>query len=90
VIGLVDLTQDTLSEFAGIGYGFVNGLAVDSQDGIFFCTTTEDDASLEFYDLSTQSGFSVVLPGSGEQHLQWTSVMISIHKVFLAAQWDSR
>jgi hypothetical protein len=87
VIGLVDLTQGTFSEFTGIGYGFINGLAVDSQDGIF-CTTTEDDASVEFYDLSTPSGFSVVLPGSdGQQIFSGADVEYdSIHKVFLVAQ----
>jgi hypothetical protein len=87
VIGLVDLTSGTFSEFTGIGYGFVNGLAVDSADGIF-CTTTEDDASVEFYDLSTQSGFSVVLPGSGEQQI-FSGADVEydpIHKLFLVAQ----
>ena len=87
VIGLADLADGTFSEFTGIGYGFVNGLAVDSQDGIF-CTTTEDDASAEFYDLSTQSGFTVVLPGSGEQQI-FSGADVEydpIHKVFLVAQ----
>ena len=64
VIGLVDLTKGTFAEFTGIGFGFINGLAVDSTDGIA-CTTTEDDASVEFYDLAAQTGFSVLLPGSG-------------------------
>ncbi|HXJ96925.1 MAG TPA: hypothetical protein VMT20_29145 [Terriglobia bacterium] len=87
VIGLVDLTQGTFSEFTGIGYGFVNGLAVDSADGIF-CTTTEDDANVEFYDLSTQSGFTVVLPGSGEQQI-FSGADVEYdptHKLFLIAQ----
>ena len=66
VIGLVDLATGSFSEFTGVGFGFINGLAVDSADGIF-CTTTEDDANVEFYNLSTQTGFSVVLPGSGSQ-----------------------
>ena len=47
VIGLADLTHGTFSKFTGIGFGFVNGIAVDSEDGIFV-TTTEDDASVEF------------------------------------------
>jgi hypothetical protein len=87
VIGLADLTQGTFSEFTGIGYGFVNGLAVDSADGIF-CTTTEDDASVEFYDLATETGFFVVLPGSGEQQIfSGGDVEFDpIHKLFLVAQ----
>ena len=68
VIGLVNLAAGTFSEFGGIGFGFINGIAVDSADGIF-CTTTEDDANVEFYDLATQTGFQVVLPGSeGQQY----------------------
>jgi len=87
VIGLVDLSSGAFSEFTGTGYGFVNGLAVDSADGIF-CTTTEDDASVEFYDLGTQTGVSVVLPGSGSQQI-YSGADVEfdpIHKVFLIAQ----
>ncbi len=90
VIGLVDLTKGTFSEFTGIGFGFVNGIAVDSADGIA-CTTTEDDASVEFYTLSTQSGFTVVLPGSnGQQFFSGADVEFDpIHKLFLVAQPNS-
>jgi hypothetical protein len=87
VIGLVDLAAGTFSEFTGIGFGFINGLAVDSADGIF-CTTTEDDANVEFYNLSTQTGFTVVLPGSGEQQI-FSGADVEydpIHKLFLVAQ----
>ena len=66
VIGLADLVKGTFNEFTGFGFGFVNGIAVDSADGIF-CTTTEDDAAVEFYTLATQTGFEVTLPGSGGQ-----------------------
>lgn len=87
VIGLVDLTAGTFSEFTGVGFGFINGLAVDSADGIF-CTTTEDDANVEFYDLATQTGFNVVLPGSGSQQIfSGADVEFDpIHKLFLVAQ----
>ena len=37
VIGVVDLTAGSFTEFEGIGFGFVNGIAIDSADGIF-CT----------------------------------------------------
>jgi len=87
VFGLVDLTGGTFTEFTGIGFGFVNGLAIDSADGIA-CSTTEDDASVEFYDLSTQTGFAVELPGSqGQQQFSGADVEFdSVHKLFLIAQ----
>jgi hypothetical protein len=87
VIGLVDLTEGTFSEFTGVGFGFVNGVAVDSADGIF-CTTTEDDAGVEFYHLSTEMGFEVTLPGSGSQQIfSGADVEFDpIHKLFLVAQ----
>ena len=90
VIGVVDLTAGTFSEFEGIGFGFVNGIAVDSADGVFV-TDSEDDASVEFYNLSTQTGFTVVLPGSGGQQ-QFSGADVefdSVHKLFLIAQPDS-
>ena len=87
VFGVVDLSQGTFTEFTGIGFGFVNGLAVDSADGIA-CSTTEDDASVEFYNLSTQTGSIVVLPGSqGLQQFSGADVEFDpINKVFLIAQ----
>ncbi len=90
VMGLADLGKGTFTEFTGIGFGFVNGIAVDSADNIA-CTTTEDDASVEFYDLSTQTGFTVVLPNSGEQQFfSGADVEFdAIHKLFLVAQPNS-
>jgi hypothetical protein len=87
VIGVVDTVNGTFDEFTGVGFGFINGIAVDAADGIV-CTTTEDDASVEFYDLASQSGFSVVLPNSGEnQFFSGADVEFDpIHKVFLVAQ----
>lgn len=63
-IGLVDLAHGAFSEFAGLGFGTVNGIAVDSADGIA-CTTTEIDAGVEFYDLAKQTGFETQMEGSG-------------------------
>jgi hypothetical protein len=90
VIGLVNLTTSAFSEFTGVGFGFINGLAVDSADGIF-CTATEDDATIEFYKLSTQNGSMVVLPGSGGQqfHSGADVEFDPINKLFLVAQPDS-
>ncbi|MGB8768909.1 MAG: hypothetical protein WCC92_04800 [Candidatus Korobacteraceae bacterium] len=90
VIGVVDLTQGTFTEFEGIGLGFVNGMAVDSADGIA-CTTTEDDANVEFYNLATRTGFTVQLPHSGgQQYYSSADVEFDpIHKLFFVAQPNS-
>ena len=90
VIGLADVVKGTFIEFTGIGFGFINGIAVDAADNIA-CTTTEDDASVEFYDLNTQTGFTVVLPNSGEQQF-FSGADVEydpIHKLFLVAQPNS-
>jgi hypothetical protein len=89
-IGVVDLAKGTFVEFTGIGFGFINGIAMDAADGIA-CTTTEDDASVEFYDLKKQTGFTVVLPNSqGLQFFSGADVEFDpIHKVFLVAQPNS-
>lgn len=87
VIGVVDLTKATFSEFTGIGFGFVNGIAVDAADNIAV-TTTEDDASVEFYDLSTQTGFTVILPNSSQQQI-FSGADVEFdaaNKVFFVAQ----
>ncbi len=90
VIGVVDLTNAKFSEFRGIGFGFINGIAVDSDDGIFV-TTTEDDANVEFYNLSAQTGFTIQLPNSGgQQFYSGADVEYdSIHKWFFIAQPNS-
>lgn len=87
VIGVADLTKGSFSEFTGIGFGFVNGIAIDSADNIAV-TTTEDDANVEFYDLATQTGFNVVLPGSGSQQIfSGADVQFdAVNKLFFVAQ----
>jgi len=91
VMGLADLSKGTFTEFTGAGFGFVNGIAVDSADNIA-CTTTEDDASVEFYDLTTQNALAVVvLPNSGQnQFFSGADVEYdAVHKLFLVAQPNS-
>ncbi len=87
IIGVVDLTAGSFTEFEGIGFGFVNGIAVDSADGIFV-TDTEDDAAVEFYNLAQQTGFTVTLPGSqGLQQFSGADVEFDpVNNVFLIAQ----
>lgn len=87
VFGVVDLTAGSFTEFTGIGFGFVNGLAIDSADGIAV-STTEDDASVEYYNLSAETGFVFELPGSQGLH-QFSGADVefdSVHKLFFIAQ----
>lgn len=85
-IGLVDLTTGAFTEFEGLGFGFINGIAVDSNTGIA-CTATEDDFSVEFYDLAKQTGIIVVLPGATNQAQSGLDVEVDpIHKLFLVGQ----
>lgn len=85
-IGMVDLTTGKLTEFPGLGLGIVNGIAVDSNTGIA-CTTTEDDFSVEFYDLANQTGTIVVLPGATNQSQSGQAVAVDpIHKLFFVGQ----
>jgi len=92
VFALVDLTTGVANTFNGIPgpppfrQGSINGLAVDSEDGIA-CTTTEVDFRVEFYNLKTQTGFPVVLPGATGQIQSGSDVEYDpIHKLFFVAQ----
>jgi hypothetical protein len=85
-IGLVDLTTGTQTTFQGLGFGFVNGIAVDSTTGTA-CTTTEIDFSVEFYNLATHTGFIVPLHGATNQSQSGGAVAFDpIHKLFLIGQ----
>ncbi len=92
VIALADLAAGTVTEFTGIPgpppyrQGSVNGIAVDSDDGIA-CTTTEVDARVEFYDLKQKTGFPVELPGGAGQLQSGENVEYDpVNKLFLIAQ----
>jgi hypothetical protein len=91
-IALVDLTTGIVAQFTGIlgpppyHQGTVNGIAVDSDDGIAV-TTTELDARLEFYNLKKKTGFAVTLPGNVGQLQSGSDVEYDpVHKLFLVAQ----
>lgn len=85
-IGLVDLATGKQTEFPGLGLGFVNGIAVDPETGIA-CTATEDDFSVEFYNLATQQGIIVQIPGATNQAQSGLDVELDpIHKLFLVGQ----
>jgi WD40 repeat protein len=85
-IGMVNLTTGEFSQFTGFGQGTVNGLAVDSEDGTA-CTTTAMDGNVQFYDLKTQTGFTVFLPGASGRLQSGADVEFDpIHKLFLVGQ----
>ena len=92
MIALVDLATGTVNEFAGIRgpapyrQGSINGLAVDSEDGIAV-TTTEVDFRVEFYNLKTQTGVAHVLPSASGQLQSGSDVEYDpVNKLFLVAQ----
>jgi len=86
IVGIVDVTKGRVVTFTGVGFGFVNGIAVDSEDGIF-CTTTEIDSNVQFYHLKTKTGFSELLAESEGQLNSGADVEFDpIHKLFLIAQ----
>ena len=92
MIALVDLATGTVNEFAGIRgpapyrQGSINGLAVDSEDGVA-CTTTEVDFRVEFYNLKTQTGVAHVLPSASGQLQSGSDVEYDpVNKLFLVAQ----
>jgi hypothetical protein len=85
-IGMVDLKTGALDTFAGLGIGHVNGIAVDDETGVA-CTTTEDDFSVQFYDLSNGSGTIVTLPGATSQAQSGGAVAVDkLNRLFLVGQ----
>ncbi len=62
----IDLATGATTDFPGLGLGYINGIAIDSATRIA-CTSTEIDFSVEFYDLATQTGFLVKIPGATSQ-----------------------
>ncbi len=90
LIGFVDLATGSFEVKTGLGLGVINGVAVDSEDGIL-CTDTSFDSAVQFYDLSdfTGSGISVLLPGADPQNSTASGADIEfdpINKLFLVAQ----
>lgn len=89
---VVDATTGKhLRSFQGLGYGFVNGMAIDSTTGVL-CTTTLGDMDVEFYHLSTGKGKAVTIPVlyGGGALTQGASVAADpIHHLFLVGQRNS-
>jgi hypothetical protein len=85
-LGFVDLATGEQSTTPGLGKGFVNGIAVDPNTRIV-CTTSEDDFSVEFYDLKHNTRRIVVLPGATSQAQSGGAVAVDpVHRLFLVGQ----
>jgi hypothetical protein len=86
-IGIVNLKTGKAVTFTGLGVGEVDGIGVDTKTHTA-CTTTGDDAGVEFYNLQTHTGFKVDLPGSGgsELHSGAGVAVDSIHGLCIIAQ----
>jgi hypothetical protein len=89
-IALANLTTGEVTEFTGVweppyGPGSVNGIAVDSEDGIAV-TATELEGNITFYDLSKQTGFLVALPDPGQVTSGTDVEFDPVHKLFFVAQ----
>jgi hypothetical protein len=89
---LVNLKSGKVTDFSGLPglppfrQGFVNGLALDSDDSIA-CTTTEVDFKVEFYNLKTKKAFAVTLPGATGQIQSGSDVEYDpVNKLFFVAQ----
>jgi hypothetical protein len=82
----VDLVTGEENVTPAPGRGFVNGIAVDSGKQIA-SSTTEDDFSVEFYDLVKGTSIIEVLPGATSQINSGGAVANDpIHHLFLVGQ----
>lgn len=89
-IALANLTTGKVTQFTGVweppfGPGSVNGIAVDSEDGIAV-TSTELEGNITFYDLKNRTGFLVALPQAGQLTSGSDVEFDPIHKLFFVAQ----
>jgi hypothetical protein len=85
-LAIVDLVNGGFTEFAGLGQGEVNGIAVDSDDGIA-CTTTQNDFNIEFYDIAKETGFNEILKGATSDLNSGANVQFDpVNKLFLIDQ----
>lgn len=88
LVGFVDLATGSFDVKTGLGLGVINGVAVDTENGIL-CTDTSFDSAVQFYNLSDFGGISVLLPGADPQTSTASGGDIEfdpINKLFLVAQ----
>ena len=83
---------ELLRKFAGLGEGYINGMAIDSTTGTM-CTTTFGDKGVEFYKVSTGKGFAVQIPvlnsGAGPLNGGAAVAVDQVNHLFLIAQLNS-
>jgi hypothetical protein len=85
-IAQISLAHGKVRSFQGIGSGNVQGLAVDSADGIAV-TTTYGDSGVEFYNLANQSSFEETLPQCSSPACSGFDVEFDpVNSLFLVAQ----
>jgi hypothetical protein len=89
-IALANLTTGEVKQFTGIpepplGPGSVNGIAVDSEDGIAV-SATELNGNITFYDLAKKTGFLVALPNAGQLTSGTDVEFDPVNKLFFVAQ----
>ena len=85
-LATVDLATGAFNEFSGLGLGFVNGIAYDSNTGNA-CTTTEIDFSVEFYNIAQRTGTIETLPNATNQIQSGAAVAVDpLHQLFLVEQ----
>ena len=83
-----DLLSGKVSTFKGVNEetGAVLGIAIDSTTDTM-CTTSNDNYSVQFYNLKTHKGVSVPLPGAGGQLQDGASVAADpLNHLFLVTQ----
>lgn len=89
---VVDATTGKhLRTFNGLGYGFINGMAIDPTTDVL-CTTTFGDMDVEFYHLATGKGKAVQIPvlfGGGALTQGAFVAADAMHHLFLVAQLNS-
>ena len=80
ILGVADLKTGHVHRINGAGFGFVNGIAIDSAENLDM-TTTEDDASIEIHRSHDIATLAVIeLPNSGGLSvLQWRGRGIRSH-----------
>jgi hypothetical protein len=83
-----DLLSGKVSKFQGVNEetGSVVGMAVDSTTDMM-CTTTNDDYSVQFYNLKSHNGISEQLPGADGELQDGASIAADpVNHLFLVTQ----
>jgi len=89
-MAIVDLTTGSINKFNdGLGVGTVDGVAVDPVTKIA-CVTSSIDQAVQFYNLTTQTGFEVIIPNAGSALQAGLDVEFDpLHSLFLVSQYSS-